>query len=368
MIHMGDDMKIPKTNLKHLPLKRKLRNWAILLLVLLVACVICILLRQSTSGPDFYVSLIFVLAVMVISLLTDGYVYGVVASIISVIGTNYAFTYPYMELNFSIYGYPITFLTMFAVSVVISTLSTSVREGERIRHDNQQAQLRANLLRSVSHDLRTPLTSIIGSIGTVVAEGEHLSSGERNLLLNDAKNDAEWLVRIVENLLSITRISGSEQANISRSPELIEEILGECCQNFKKRNPDIALDIRIPPEPVIVSVDPLLIEQVLMNLLDNSVHHGVNVTHININVTLNGAFANVAVADDGVGIDPKVLPDLFKGQLSPSDQNKFRGIGLSVCQTIINAHNGKITARNLPKCGCEFTFTLPLEEAQNEYS
>lgn len=340
----------------------------ILMLVLIVACIICVLLRKGTSGTDFYVSLIFVLAVMVISLLTDGYLYGILASLLGVIATNYAFTYPYMKLNFEIYGYPITFLTMFTVSVVISTLTTSVREGERIRHDNQQAQLRANLLRSVSHDLRTPLTSIIGSISTVISEGEHLSADERNLLLGDAKNDAEWLVRIVENLLSITRISGNEQAKISRSPELIEEILGECGQNFRKRNPDIALDIRIPPDPVIVSVDPLLIEQVIMNLLDNSVHHGVNVSRINVDVAVKTGLAYVSVSDNGVGIDPKILPDLFKGQLSPSDQNKFRGIGLSVCQTIINAHGGSICARNLPRCGCEFTFTLPLEESEDEHS
>lgn len=361
-------MKIPKPARKRLTAKQRLRNWAILLLILIVACVICVLLRQGASGNDFYVSLIFVLAVMVISLLTEGYFYGIVASMLSVIATNYAFTYPYMALNFSIYGYPITFLTMFTVSVVISALTTSVREVDRIRFDSQQTQLRANLLRSVSHDLRTPLTSIIGSITTVISEGEHISADERNLLLCDAKEDAEWLVRIVENLLSITRISGSEQANISRSPELIEEILGECCQNFKKRNPEIGLDIRIPPEPVIVSVDPLLIEQVIMNLLDNSVHHGETVTKIDVNVSVDSGFARVSVADNGVGINPRIIPDLFKGQLSPSDQNKFRGIGLSVCQTIINAHGGKISAKNLPECGCEFTFTLPLEEIENEHS
>lgn len=361
-------MKLPKPARKQLTAKQRLRNWAILLLILLVACMICILLRKGASGNDFYVSLIFVLAVMVISLLTDGYSYGIIASLLGVIATNYAFTYPYMELNFSIYGYPITFLTMFTVSVVVSTLTTSVREVERIRFENQQTQLRANLLRSVSHDLRTPLTSIIGSISTIISEGEHISPDERRLLLEDAKTDAEWLVRIVENLLSITRINDSEQASISRSPELIEEILGECCQNFKKRNPDIALDIKIPPDPVIVNVDPLLIEQVIMNLLDNSVHHGCGVTRIGVDVAVKDGFASVSVSDNGVGIDPKIIPDLFKGQLSPSDQNKFRGIGLSVCQTIINAHGGKINAKNLPECGCEFTFTLPLEEFENEHS
>ncbi len=354
-------MKLKKPTKAHLSFKRLLHNWLILIVSLGVACFICAILHKL-SDSDFYVSLIFVLAVTVISLLTDGYFYGIIASVLSVVGTNYAFTYPYMKLNFSIYGYPITFITMLAVSLVISTLTTSAKESERIRHEGQQAQLRSNLLRAVSHDLRTPLTSIIGSISTVIDEGEHLSLEDQRLLLGDAKADAEWLVRMVENLLSITRMSDKEQVCITRSPELMEEIIGECCANFKKRNPDIALDIRIPQEPIIVSVDALLIEQVLMNILDNSVHHGEKVTTIGINVEVVGKEALVSVSDDGVGIDPKILPDLFKGQLLPSDQNKFRGIGLAVCNAIIGAHGGSIRADNLPKGGAVFKFTLPLED------
>ncbi len=354
-------MKLKKPTKARLSFKRLLRNWLILIASLGIACLVCAMLHK-VADSDFYVSLIFVLAVTVISLLTDGYFYGIIASVLSVIGTNYAFTYPYMKLNFSIYGYPITFITMLAVSLVISTLTTSAKESERIRHEAQQAQLRSNLLRAVSHDLRTPLTSIIGSISTVMDEGERLSLEEQRLLLGDAKADAEWLVRMVENLLSITRMSDKEQVCITRSPELVEEIIGECCANFKKRNPDIALDIRIPQEPVVVSVDALLIEQVLMNILDNSVHHGEKVTTIGINVEVVGKTAVVSVSDDGVGIDSEILPDLFKGQLLPSDRNKFRGIGLAVCNAIIDAHGGSISADNLPKGGAVFKFTLPLED------
>lgn len=354
-------MKLKKPTKARLSFKRLLRNWLILIASLGIACLVCAMLHK-VADSDFYVSLIFVLAVTVISLLTDGYFYGIIASVLSVIGTNYAFTYPYMKLNFSIYDYPITFITMLAVSLVISTLTTSAKESERIRHEAQQAQLRSNLLRAVSHDLRTPLTSIIGSISTVMDEGEHLSLEEQRLLLGDAKADAEWLVRMVENLLSITRMSDKEQVCITRSPELVEEIIGECCANFKKRNPDIALDIRIPQEPVVVSVDALLIEQVLMNILDNSVHHGEKVTTIGINVEVVGKTAVVSVSDDGVGIDSEILPDLFKGQLLPSDQNKFRGIGLAVCNAIIDAHGASISADNLPKGGAVFKFTLPLED------
>ena len=322
---------------------------------------------KHISTTDVHVPLIFVLAVLMISLTTEGYFYGIFASLVSVIGVNYAFTYPYMKINFSISGYPMTFLVMLAVSIVISTLTTKVREHEKLRHETEQTELRANLLRSVSHDLRTPLTSIIGSISAVIDAGGSIDDNQRDLLLSDAKKDAEWLVRMVENLLSITRISSTEDANISKSPELLEEVIGECCGKFKKRNPDIMLDIKVPEEPVTVSIDAMLIEQVIMNLMDNSVHHGKTTNKVSVHVTTENGSAVISVSDDGQGIDPKIINEVFKGQLDPDDSNRFRGIGLAVCKTIVSAHGGEISAANLPDGGAEFKFTLPMEESKDEY-
>lgn len=346
---------------------RAVRNWLISILVLGAVWLLCSTLKRLSSS-DVYVPMIFVLAVLIISLLTDGYFYGVLASIVSVVGVNYAFTYPYMKLDFSIYGYPTTFMTMLAVSLVISTLTTRVREQEKLRHETAQAQLKANLLRAISHDLRTPLTSIIGSIDTVIDEDSHLDCGARAELLGDAKKNAEWLVRMVENLLSITRISGAEETVIVKSPELMEEIIGECVSNFKKRNPDVNLRICIPDEPLTVSVDAMLIEQVLMNLLDNAVHHAEGMTGLRIDVSADRDYARIAVSDDGAGLDPKIIPQLFKGQLSPSkgqsyDSSRFRGIGLAVCNTIISAHGGSISAANRPTGGAVFEFTIPMEDS-----
>lgn len=346
-------------------LKRRARNWLISLAVLGVAWLICSAIRAAAVTDDYYVPLVFVLAVLVISLLTDGYFYGILASIVSVLGVNWAFTYPYMELDFTIYGYPVTFFTMLAVSIVISTLTTRVQEQEKLRRESEQAELRANLLRAISHDLRTPLTSIIGSINTVMDENS-LTDVQRRELLGDAKNDAEWLVRMVENLLSITRISG-EEASIAKSPELLEELIGVSAVNFKKRHPDVCLSVAVPEEVITVSVDAMLIEQVLMNLLDNSVHHGKTVTDIRLSAYADGSFAHICVADNGVGIDPAIMPELFNGQISPSDNNKFRGIGLAVCRTIVAAHGGTISAHNGPDGGAVFEFTLPMEEKENEH-
>lgn len=345
---------------------RALRNWLISLLILAAAFILCTYLRHLSTN-DVHVPLIFVLAVLLISLMTDGYFYGVLASLASVIGVNWAFTYPYMKINFSIAGYPMTFLVMLAVSIAISTLITRVHEQEKLRHESQQAELRANLLRSISHDLRTPLTSIIGSISTILDSSAGISDTQRTELLSDAKEDAEWLIRMVENLLSITRISGTEEANIAKTPELLEEVIGDCCGKFKKRNPDITLDIKVPDEPVTVYIDAMLIEQVIMNLMDNSVHHGLTTSKISVHVTSDDRNAVISVSDNGRGIDPNIIDDIFKGQLDPVDSNRFRGIGLAVCKTIVTAHGGEIRAANLPEGGAKFEFTLPMEDEENEY-
>lgn len=350
---------------------RHIRNWAITLAVLAVAWIICSFLKRI-SDVDVYVPMIFVLAVLVISLSTDGYLYGAFASVVSVVGVNWAFTYPYMKLDFSIYGYPMTFITMLAVSIVISTLTTRVKAQEKLKHETEQAELRANLLRGISHDLRTPLTSIIGSINTVLDDDASVSDSERRAFLADAKQDAEWLVRMVENLLSITRIHGSEKASIVKSPELLEEIIGESVMNFRKRNPGITLNVSIPEPPVTVYVDAMLTEQVITNLLDNAVHHAEGMTAIDLTAVTRGKFAEISVSDDGKGIDPHILGEIFKGQLAPTgaspiDSDKFRGIGLAVCSAVISAHGGSISADNLPKGGAIFKFTLPLEDNDNEY-
>ena len=200
-------------------------------------------------------------------------------------------------------------------------------------------------------------------------EGDHLSSDERNVLLSDAKQDAEWLVRMVENLLSITRISGTEQTHIEKSPELVEEILGECLANFKKRNPETNLKVTIPDEPVLVNVDAMLIAQVIMNLLDNAAKHASGMTELRLDVTLDGKWVHFTVSDNGSGIDPKILPVLFRGQIDPEkgkpyDSNRFRGIGLAACQAIVSAHGGKISASNRPEGGAVFDFSLPAEEEE----
>lgn len=355
---------IPKIK-KYFPVS--VQGWLVLAAAMGISSLTCFLLGSVTSS-DTHVPLIFVLAVLVTALMTEGYLYGFIASILSVFAVNWAFTFPYMKLDFTIYGYPLTFLTMLAVGFAVSTLTSRLKTHEKIKAEVEQEKTRANLLRAVSHDLRTPLTSISGSLGVILDGNKNLDENDSRELLQDAKKDAEWLCRMVENLLSITRMSEGQENAIDMQPELLEEVISGAVMNFNKRNPQITVRVSVPEEPVFALMDAMLIEQLLFNLLDNSVLHGGCTDTIRISVERQGNMSCVRLSDNGNGIDPVLLPALFEGSsrlatLRDRDDNRFMGIGLSVCRTIVNTHGGSISARNLPEGGAEFTFTLPVEES-----
>ena len=353
---------------KYMPLSWK--GWLIFLGAMAGGATVCAFLSQITTS-DVHVPMIFVLVVLVISLLTDGYFYGVLAAVVSVFAVNWAFTFPYMKLDFSIYGYPLTFITLLAVGVAASTLMSTPKAWERLRQESEMEKMRANLLRSISHDLRTPLTSISGCISAVL-DGENLTEQEKTTLLCSAKEDSEWLYRMVENLLSITRISDDGPDLINRSNELLEEVVGEAVSKFKNRNPEIAVRVSVPEDPLFAPMDPILIEQLLGNLIDNAILHG-HADRISVEVTELPDAAQIVVSDNGCGIDRKLLPHLFDASyqmlyVQSGDRNRFIGIGLAVCKTIAEAHSGTISAVNRPDGGAAFTFTIAKGEGNDDYS
>nr|WP_326186001.1 DUF4118 domain-containing protein [uncultured Oscillibacter sp.] len=338
------------------------RDLLVSAVILFCAAGLCILLQMADSIAGF-ASPVFVLAVLLVSRLTTGYLYGLIAAVVGVVCVNFIFTYPYWALNFTITGYPLTFLTFLAVSIITCALTTQVRQSERLRSENEKEKMRANLLRSVSHDIRTPLTSIVGATSAVL-ENPGLSPAEQRELLEDARSEAQWLIRVVENLLSITRI-GDDQARITKGPEPAEEVMGEAVRKLRRRFPGIAVSVEVPDDLLLVPMDPILIEQVLLNLLENAATHGKTTTQIHLSVRAEDGLARFSVRDDGEGIPEKALPTLFDGTLKHSetasgDGKRNMGLGLSVCLAIVRAHGGAMEARNLP-AGAEFTFTLPLE-------
>ena len=341
-----------------------LRDIGTTLGILCAATLICFLLR-TVSTTDFHVPLIFVCAVMLISFLTQGYFFGLVASVISVFGVNYAFTYPYFAFNFSLTGYPLTFIVSFVVSIITCTLATRVRQGELLRGEAEREKLRADLLRAISHDLRTPLTAIVGAVNVVLEDDGTLSENEKRSLLTGAKSDAEWLTNMVENLLSITRIENDGPA-VHTEPQAVEEIAAEAVSKFRRQYPDIPLEVQVPEELLLVPMDAMLIEQVIINLLMNAAIHGKTVSEIRLSVRQEADRAVFTVADNGEGIRQDLLPLLFnravrRAAVAADDASRNMGIGLTVCSAIIRAHGGEIRAENLPGRGALFSFTLPLE-------
>jgi len=332
--------------------------------IIALASALCAFLKLF-SDSDFHVPLIFVLATLLVSLMTTGYLFGIAASIISVFGVNIVFTYPYFRMNFSLTGYPLTFLCMFAVSIITCTLASRVKESERVRIEAEREKTRANLLRAISHDFRTPLTSMIGSINVVRENGDILSAADKNRLLDDAKSEAEWLINMVENLLSITRIGGDPSTALHTEPQVVEEVLWEAVNRFRHQYPDLKVNIRIPEELLLVEMDAVLIEQVILNLLINAAIHGKTATQATLSVVKCNRHALFAVEDNGGGIPQEKLPHLFDGYIprkdSHSDSVRTMGIGLSVCNTIVTAHGGAMMAENTT-IGARLSFTLPLTE------
>ena len=173
-------------------LKSVLKNSGIAFGILGIATAFCFPV-QRISGSDTHVPLLFVLAVLFVSRFTDGYVYGIVASIIAVFGVNYVFTFPYFKLNFAITGYPLTFVAMLAVACSVSALTTQIKKQEQMRLEVEREKMRANLLRAVSHDIRTPLTSIVGSASGIIDNYDALSKENILELLGDMKSEGQWL-------------------------------------------------------------------------------------------------------------------------------------------------------------------------------
>ena len=346
------------------------RDLGVCLAFLAAAAVLCALLRMIDSS-DVFVALIFELAVVLVSRFTDGYLFGLLASVISVVGVNWIFTYPYMQLNFTIAGYPLTFLVMLAVSIVVSTLTTQIKQQEKLRAEAEKEKMRGNLLRAVSHDIRTPLTAIIGGIDAILENGEKISPETRESLLVNIRDESNWLIGVVENLLSVTRVSGGA-SSLKKQLEAGEETLGAAARKFQRHYPQTAVAIKAPDALLMIPMDMILIEQVLINLMENAVQHGKTTTKIDLRLKQDGAFAVFSVSDDGQGIAKELLPHLFDGYLTRdqeeiSDQRRNMGIGLSVCMSIVQAHGGTMRARNRKKGGALLQFTLPLEEKSHEY-
>lgn len=342
-----------------------LRNGLFTVMVLLAALIFSFAIEYVFLAESL-ISDVFILGVFIIALSTPGYFWSIAASFLSVLAVNFVFTFPYFAFNFFIPANLASAVIMLAVAIMTSTLTKRIRETERTKAEIEREHMRGNLLRAVSHDLRTPLTTIYGSCSTVIENYGSLDDEHKLKLLGDIREDSEWLIRMVENLLSVTRIDG-DKVRVEKTDTALEELIDSVLVKFKKRYPGHDVTVIIPDEFVSIPMDPMLIGQVLMNILENAVLHAEGMTELILKVSVEGNDAVFEVSDNGCGIPKEKLPGLFTGYIerteSPADGKRNNmSIGLSVCYAIIRAHGGRIWAENRKSGGASFFFTLETEE------
>ena len=312
--------------------------------------------------------MIFVLGVFLASWRTQGYGFGIAASLISVLAVNWAFTYPYWAFDLISPECISSAVVMLIVSTMTGALTTRLKKQEKLKAEAETERMRGNLLRAVSHDLRTPLTSIYGSCSAIVENFDSIPREKQLLLLKDMQSDAQWLNRMVENLLSVTRVD-ADKVRLSKHSTVLEELIDALLVKFHKHYPEQTVHVEIPEDFVSIPMDPMLIEQVLMNLLENAVFHAHGMRNLWLRVEIKNGDAIFSVEDDGCGVPEDRMAHLFTGLLdseAPVDSARSNmGIGLSVCRTIIKAHGGELKAYNREEGGSVFRFALEMEELGN---
>ncbi len=343
------------------------------------------------TGAENNSALVFVLAVVLISVLTNRYFFGIMASLVGGFCVNYFFMYPYSQFSLSVTGYPVAMLSMIIISIIVCALTTRAKlmaeeavkreqDAKALYELNQRANkekaalqleaaresIRGNILRSVSHDLRTPLTAISGAIAVLMESSD--TSPKNMALLADIKDDADAMITMVENILSVTRIQDGTMP-LKKRDEMLEEVAGDAVMATHRRFPDANVSLELSEDILYLPMDPMLVKQVIVNLLENAIRHSGDTQTITLRLLRQEDWAVVEVRDHGRGLDPDLIELIQAGQQLPAeasgDSSRGMGIGLSVCQSIVKAHGGFFEAGNAPEGGAVFRFGLPMEEKDN---
>lgn len=241
---------------------------------------------------------------------------------------------------------------------------TLVADREKIRLAMEREQQRSTFLRSVAHDLRSPLTAISGAGNLLADNYDMLSEPERRKLATDISEEIVWLTDLVENILSMTRIS-EQKLVLHKQDEVIDDVIGEAVKQTERLLRNRRFEVKLPEEVVTAPMDGKLIAQVIINLLENAARHTPPESIITLAVEAD-RHLTVSVADTGDGIPEDIRSHLFERFVTQEekivDGRRGLGLGLSICKAIVEAHGGEISvADNIPK-GSVFSFTLPMEE------
>ena len=291
------------------------------LTIMSVAIGLSMLLAGIHDDNNPFAMAVFILAVAVTARMTRGYFWGILASLVGTFCVNYIFTYPFWSFDITYPGYPLTMAVMLIVSILISALTTQIKRQEELKFQMEREKMHANLLRAIAHDIRTPLAAILGASSAL--EEQELSSEDQAQLVAGIQRDAQWLVRVTENLLSVTRFSGGD-VSLRKEDEVLEEIIGSSVLKYHRTDDSLPVNVDAPGDILVIPMDAMLIEQVLINLFDNVSAHAKGATGIWLSVRRSGDRVIVSVEDDGEGIPAVVLPHVLDGQVRAEGKSEGR--------------------------------------------
>ena len=267
-------------------------------------------------------------------------------------------------------------LDSFENSVLLAILGECALAIENIKNAKEKEaaailakneQLRANLLRAISHDLRTPLTSISGNASNLLSNYQRLDDDSRTQIFTDIYDDSMWLINLVENLLAVTRIEEG-RVNLNSTAELMDEVIAEALKHVDRKSKDHLIRVHSEREFILAQIDAKLIVQVLINIVDNAIKYTPEGSVIEIGTRESGSMVEVSVSDNGPGIPDEQKPHIFdmfySGANKVADSRRSLGLGLSLCKSIVTAHGGTIEVKDHEPKGTIFIFTLPAGEVE----
>ncbi len=326
---------------------------------------------QALGFSEANIIMIYILSVLIVSVTTKSRLFCLLSSMASVIVFNFFFTEPRYTLFAYDRDYFITFLIMFCSALLTGTLAMekdkNAKEKEEAAMLAKNEQMRANLLRTISHDLRTPLTSISGNASNLLMKGDNFDEETKRQLYTDIYDDSMWLISVVENLLSVTRLE-NRNVDLRLSAELIDEVIDEALQHIHKEQVDHEITTEISDEILMGKMDAKLVTQVIINIVNNAIKYTQIGSEIVIRAWKEKKVIKVSISDNGPGIpDPEkeqIFEMFYSGKKEVADSRRSMGLGLALCRTIIAAHGGELTVMDNDPSGAVFTFSLPAEEIE----
>ncbi|XCP86528.1 ATP-binding protein [Roseburia hominis] len=341
------------------------------LVIVVVATLISLSIHSAGVGKENAV-MVYIVGVILVTVCTTGYFYGAASAVLSVLIFNYFVTEPFH--TFAVMNRSDMVLMFFFLMTAFISSSVTVRFqkqkqiAEDTRAQMEREHLKSSLLRSISHDFRTPLTGILGDC-SLLAEAEEMDSATRRELAGEIQEQAIWLIKMMENILNMTKIENG-QLYINKQPEVVDDIVYEAVTHVTGLREKRDFKIELPSELVVASLDGPMMVQVLINLLDNAMKHTKMGGMIRIRVVYKEEKVYFKVEDNGEGIAEELLPYIFDEFVTQSegraDRQRGIGLGLAICKAVVEAHGGEIYAKNREEGGACVGFWLNATQADTD--